>query len=626
MARYGYTLTLPTLTGTHANEVVLLRAKEFPTAAIDGGATSILNGGGNLRAYTDDTKTTQLPVEIFSFVTGGTPLIHVEVKLPSVFTSATIYVESDDVATTQPAVTDTYGRNSVWSEYEFVSHDLTVDSTGNYPSAFTTSGNPTQVDSPFGIPNGAYDFDGSGDFIDVNDSSRNPLLGLTSSDSVTVQAFLSTDDSNTHNRAVHIRSTTQSGIQLLQNVAAGGDTFGIASLNGSGTATPRYKESASPSDYNNVVGVTEFDGASSPDSKDLLYIDGDSTSQLSGSTNLGGGTARNAIRFGARTDGSGTYFGRVSEVKYRKSVIDPDWAVVESNNRDPSDASPWGTVGTWESQGSSGFTLDIDGAVYGYGGDTTQLSYNRALPVLSAAYSYTSEDIALLSSRLLSADSANYSYSGGDVVALFDRLIPLTGINYSYSGSALDLVYSQLTNYQLSIDGGDYSYVGGDYQLLLGRNIAINGGSLIYTGASLALVYTEIGGYSLDIDGVNYSYLGSNITAAYNRDLSLAGSNYSYVGGDANSLYNRNINLFGATYNYDGGDTQSLYNRSIPIDGVNYDYNGGVVGLVYSGAVTLLIDGYSVQFKQDDISIKYQSDNLLKYQNEIASINYGSVQ
>jgi len=129
---FGYTRTLPTITGSHSDFSVLLVAGSFPTAAVNGGSSSIINGGGNLRAYTDDTTAVQLSLEIVRFVTGGSPDIQVWVKIPSAFTGATIYIEADSVATTQPAVGAAFGRNAVWSGYESVLHDgSTLDSTGN---------------------------------------------------------------------------------------------------------------------------------------------------------------------------------------------------------------------------------------------------------------------------------------------------------------------------------------------------------------------------------------------------------------------------------------------------------------------------------------------------------------
>ena len=67
---FGFTATAGTITGTHSGFVGLFVTANFPTGSLSG-ANAILNGGGNLRAYTDSTKSTALPLEIVTLVTGG---------------------------------------------------------------------------------------------------------------------------------------------------------------------------------------------------------------------------------------------------------------------------------------------------------------------------------------------------------------------------------------------------------------------------------------------------------------------------------------------------------------------------------------------------------------------------
>ena len=148
---YGCTITVDTgkIPSSQSNFAWLATEDNFPTAAIDGGATSILNGGGNLRCYTDDTKATQLPIEVVTFVTGGTPSVQVWGLSPSLAVGGTVYIEADSVATTQPAVTDTYGRNAVWVDYELVIHGATtIDSTGTHSPSVV--GSPTTSSVAFG--------------------------------------------------------------------------------------------------------------------------------------------------------------------------------------------------------------------------------------------------------------------------------------------------------------------------------------------------------------------------------------------------------------------------------------------------------------------------------------------
>jgi len=351
---FGFTYTLPTISGSHSDFPVILKTVDFPAASIDGTANAIDNGGGNLRAYEDDTKAVQLSVEIVVFVSSGSPEAQVWIKTTAA-TSNTIFIEADDVATNQPAVGAAFGRNSVWPDYEIVSHNLTEDSTGNYTGAFSQNGSPTVVDGPFGA-SGGYSFNGSNQWRDVSMGGRDPLDGVINNQDVTAQAYLSSSSTDSNNRAVHIRNTAWSGIQLLQNGGAS-NSFGIQSLMGSGNANARYKVSSDASVYNNVVGITEFDGVGAPDAGDLLYIDADSTSQLTSASNLGGGTTGNFIRFGARSDGVGDYFGSISEVRFRKDALSSDWITTEEDNQSSSVA--WGVVGAWaDDSGATTITPD----------------------------------------------------------------------------------------------------------------------------------------------------------------------------------------------------------------------------------------------------------------------------
>ncbi len=166
---YGFTKTLPAITGSHSNFPVLLREFDFPAEAIDGSASSILNDGGNLRAYTDDTKTTRLALHVIRLVTGSTPHIVVRIKIPSAFTEATIYIESDDIETTQPAVTNLYGRNAVYSNNYEIFLGMEEDPSGGPPQVIdytgngydgTSQGSMSSGNSVVGKIGNALDFDG----------------------------------------------------------------------------------------------------------------------------------------------------------------------------------------------------------------------------------------------------------------------------------------------------------------------------------------------------------------------------------------------------------------------------------------------------------------------------------
>lgn len=130
---FGFLYTLPAITGSHTRLVVLLKTVDFPSAAKDGTANAIDDGGGDLRAYTDSGKGTQLSVEIVLFVSSGSPDIQVWIKIPTGATGNTIFIEADAVETSQPAVGAAFGRNSVWVDYNAVYH--LNETSGDYINA-----------------------------------------------------------------------------------------------------------------------------------------------------------------------------------------------------------------------------------------------------------------------------------------------------------------------------------------------------------------------------------------------------------------------------------------------------------------------------------------------------------
>ena len=118
--------------------VALLTLDNIPVEAIDAGANSALNGGGDLRFSTDNAGTNQLSCEVVSFVTSATPGsrdCQIYVRFDS-YASATrdVWMFYSKTGETQPAVGAAFGRNAVWVDEHIALHlesFSTVDSTGN---------------------------------------------------------------------------------------------------------------------------------------------------------------------------------------------------------------------------------------------------------------------------------------------------------------------------------------------------------------------------------------------------------------------------------------------------------------------------------------------------------------
>ena len=108
----------------------------------------------SIRVYTDSGLTTEIPREIIG-TTGFW------CKIPSLTTSTVLYIEIDGTSSDY-AVTDTYGRNNVWTGYLMVNHDIANDSTANGYN-FAAGGGAT-LGGAAGVAGAATALDGVNDY------------------------------------------------------------------------------------------------------------------------------------------------------------------------------------------------------------------------------------------------------------------------------------------------------------------------------------------------------------------------------------------------------------------------------------------------------------------------------
>ena len=119
----------------------------------------------SVRVYADSGKTTEWAREIVSAT-------EMHVKIPSLTSTTAIYVDWDGVSSDY-AVTDTYGRNAVWTGYKAVHHgDSVVDASGNL-------GNLTNTGSV------AYSAGKVGKAFDGGASNTTKRMSITGSSPVT---------------------------------------------------------------------------------------------------------------------------------------------------------------------------------------------------------------------------------------------------------------------------------------------------------------------------------------------------------------------------------------------------------------------------------------------------------
>ena len=178
--------------GSHTDFPFPITLDHLDTEIVDGGSNSALTNGDDIRFTSDSAGTTELPFEIDDFVadaTEGNRRCLIWVLVPSLSTSSdtTIYIWYKNASASPYAVTDPYGRNAVWAQYEAVlplneSAAPYIDRTGNGYDATVASGTPTSVttDHPFPNQNWVnFDGDASSDIL-VMTGSKSMLDGSAS--------------------------------------------------------------------------------------------------------------------------------------------------------------------------------------------------------------------------------------------------------------------------------------------------------------------------------------------------------------------------------------------------------------------------------------------------------------
>jgi len=330
---YGFTYTLPV--SVEADFPVLLKTADFPSAALDGTANSLTTGGGEIKAYTSDAKTTQLPVHVVSLTSSGSPAALVWVKLISA--GASIYIEKDSVQTSQPAANTTYGSENVWTTAVLSSIDGTTDDTSNGNDATEeggiTAGGGTGT---FGV---ATDFDGSNDYLDV-----------------TTETNLAFTDASDFSMFVWIKSADQSRSIII------GDWNGSPSTNleiqTDGKIRAYLDSTGEIKNYNSTnvvdddawhrIGLT-YEGTGQTLK---LFIDGVSETVTKNNDNTLSGSFDNSntLRFGSDNRAGGhPYDGLAHGFYISDNELTENWVGDEYDNQ--SSVSAWGTVGTWADAG-----------------------------------------------------------------------------------------------------------------------------------------------------------------------------------------------------------------------------------------------------------------------------------
>lgn len=433
---YGFTRTLPTVTGVHTDFPVLLDVNTFPIESINGGETSIFSGGGNLIAYEDSTKAVRLPVEVVSFITGMSPIAVVWIKTTAQ-TGETIYIESDDTQTEQPAVTDAYGRNAVWSLYEQVSHDGVTDSTGNYPDEFTVNGGVTTVLDRFGELRAKNFPIGNTQSIDVDVSSRDPIESLTGSSAITLEVAGDDVGSSINQRIITMHGSTTNFAALGFNYGALGTgvNFFIGANDSNATDTAHGMDVDNTAPFMGGGSMSLNATTVSP----ILVFNGVAGSIITGA-NLGDGSTSRSLRFGARNDNNNGAFAIGYEFRYGQFESSEDRLI--ANQLTYTTSGAWGSSSAWVDNAGSAIEI-TPGAINSSSASNDPVIQFKSIVSLSPL-SIDSSSVAI--NPVISFESAlNLTPSAIDSLSTSNDPV----INYS---SALILTPSVIDSASTSLD------------------------------------------------------------------------------------------------------------------------------------------------------------------------------
>ena len=338
---YYLELTIPAQTAILTDFPLYLSLADLPADFW----TNVQADGGDIRV-TEADGSTRCPVELVDMdAVGQTGELHfLGSSLSSVSSTVFRVYYGSSTTLSQPAVTDTYGRNAVWADYVGVWHldedpsaGVMADSTGSGFDA-TPNGSMTGSDSITGHLGRGVDLDGVDDYLDVGN------VGALGS-AYTVSAWVKPANLTTNMVAVSYRTDNSSSdnnvaIQLDQNVSGSGrilvrdDNDSLGSATGGSLSTSAWRHLAGRRDGDNLA----------------VWVSG---TKATGS-NAFGPISMNRLILGALYNDfhtadwvQGFWAGGLDEVRLRAAALSDDWITSEQANQN--DPSTFYSVGSQQS-------------------------------------------------------------------------------------------------------------------------------------------------------------------------------------------------------------------------------------------------------------------------------------
>lgn len=310
---------------------------------------------------------------------------------------------------------------------------LVVDLSGNANNALT-SGNAVPTSS--GKFNGAYYFDGTADYLVVNDTGANTSIDVENKFTVCAWVYPANDSSQMN--LVEKGNWTGSWLMLLNTSASGylKNAFASSALGTVDGSIPVYVNQWS---YvcNAWNGSTAF-----------VYTNGqlDAASALSGTL-----TSNNlSLTIGARNDGTYAFNGYIDEVKlWNITLAAGEIAAQYNSNLNKFNSTQWYLeINQTNLRNTQTFYV----CATNVSGDSCSIRRYVAFPVDSDGDSVTDESDTLWYNEsnvtstgisnltiTIGGNSTNGTFSGAQPIAIYDGTWLITNFTYNFTESTLDL-------------------------------------------------------------------------------------------------------------------------------------------------------------------------------------------
>jgi len=302
----------------------------------------------SVRVYADSGKTTEWAREIVSAT-------EMHVKVPSLTSTTSIYVYWDGTSADY-AVTDTYGRNAVWSGYAAVWHlgetsGSALDSSGN-GNNLTDNNSVTSATGKLG---GARDFErATAEYFSISDASQ---TGLDMTGDFTLQTWYQLETSGITQVLASKSNFPTIGLQWYFDTT--NKIFLFASSDNTTTNRSAWSTTAGVTTSGLNMHHLTFDVNGTANPTVAFYINGASVAGgVAWASGMDGGMSDNANNFSIGSEPYSTtssFDGLMDEVRFRNSLLSANWITTEYNNQSD-EAGFWGT---WSDVGGATNTTNF---------------------------------------------------------------------------------------------------------------------------------------------------------------------------------------------------------------------------------------------------------------------------